>query len=303
MKRIVSVSLGSSNRDHRAEVEVLGEPVVVERIGTDGSIPRAIERVRALDGEVDAFGMGGIDRYVHAGGRRYEFRDARRIAAAAVRSPMVDGSGLKHTLERRVVEHVDRHVLPLRGRRVLMVSSVDRFGMAEAVEAAGASVTHGDLMFGLGLPIPLRSLATVSRLARVMLPLLTRVPFTWLYPTGDKQERRDVRFARHFEDAEVIAGDFHYIGRHMPDRLPGRTVLTNTVTADDVAALRARGVETLITTTPNLGGRSFGTNLMEALLVAVAGKRPEAMTTADYDAWLDRLQFAPRVERLQERAP
>ncbi len=302
MKRIVSVSLGSSKRDHRASVEVLGEEVVVERVGTDGSIPRAIELVRDLDGKVDAFGMGGIDLYVHAGGRRYAFRDAERIAAAARKSPIVDGSGLKHTLERRVVEHVDRHVMPLRGRKVLMVSSVDRFGMAEAVTAAGADVTHGDLMFGLGLPIALRDLKTVARLARVLMPVLTRLPFTWLYPTGEKQEERHVRFEKHFEAADVIAGDFHYISRYMPDRLPGRTILTNTVTAADVEALRARGIATLITTTPNLGGRSFGTNLMEGLLVAAAGRRPEEMTTTDYEAWLDRFAFTPRVERLQETA-
>ncbi len=301
VKRIVSVSLGSSRRDHSARAEILGEEVVVERVGTDGDIDKAIARIRELDGRVDAFGMGGIDLHVHAGGRRYTFRDARRIAAAAVRSPIVDGSGLKHTLERRVVAHVDRHVMPLRGKRVLMVSSVDRFGMAEAVTAAGAEVVHGDLMFGLGVPVALRSLASLDRLARVVLPVVTRLPFTWLYPTGEKQERREPRFEKWFEWAEVIAGDFLYIGRHMPDRLPGRTVLTNTVTPRDVDDLRARGVDTLITTTPNLGGRSFGTNLMEGLLVATAGRRPEALTPADYEAWLDRAAFEPRVERLQAR--
>lgn len=299
MKRIVSVSLGSSRRDHTARVEVLGEEVVIERVGTDGDIDRAVALIRSLDGEVDAFGMGGIDLYVHAGGRRYTFRDARRIAAAAVRSPIVDGSGLKHTLERRVVAHVDGGVLPLRGKKVLMVSSVDRFGMAEAVTAAGAEVVHGDLMFGLGLPLALRSMRSLARVARVLLPLVTRLPFHWLYPTGEKQDRREVKFTRWFEWADVIAGDFLYIGRHMPDRLPGRTVLTNTVTPADVELLRARGISTLITTTPNLGGRSFGTNLMEGLVVAAAGRKPGEMTPVDYEAWLDKIDFKPRIEQLQ----
>jgi hypothetical protein len=174
--------------------------------------------------------------------------------------------------------------------------------MAEAVTAAGADVTHGDLMFALGLPLPLRSLRAVAWFARILLPLVTRLPFTWLYPTGEKQEERQVRFAKQFEWADVIAGDFHYIARYMPDRLPGRTILTNTVTAADVETLRARGIETLITTTPNLGGRSFGTNLMEGLLVAAAGRRPEEMTEADYEAWLDKFAFTPRVEHLQSGA-
>jgi hypothetical protein len=299
LKRIVSVSLGSSRRDHSASAEILGEEVVVERIGTDGDIEKAIARIRELDGKVDAFGMGGIDLYVYAGGRRYMFRDARRIAAAATKTPIVDGSGLKHTLERRVVAHVDQHVIPLRGKKVLMVSSVDRFGMAEAVTAAGADVVHGDLMFGLGLPVPVRTLAGLNRIARVVLPLVTRLPFKWLYPTGEKQNERIVKFAKWFEWADVIAGDFLYIGRHMPDALHGRTILTNTVTPRDVDDLRARGIRTLITTTPNLGGRSFGTNLMEGLVVAAAGRPPHEMTPADYESWLDKIAFEPRVEQLQ----
>src|SRR5690606_16160319 len=64
MKRVVSVSIGSSERDHVAEVELLGQRVRVERIGTDGDVERAIRLIAELDGQVDAFGMGGIDLYV-----------------------------------------------------------------------------------------------------------------------------------------------------------------------------------------------------------------------------------------------
>lgn len=297
MKRIVSVSLGSSRRNSTATTEVLGEEVVVERIGTDGSIDKAIALIRELDGKVDAFGMGGIDLYVYAGARRYAFRDAKRIAAAAKLSPIVDGSGLKNTLERRVVHYMDQTVMPLKGKKVLMVVSVDRFGMAEALAAAGAEVIYADLMFAMGLPIPMRSVKSVHRLGRMILPLLTQIPFTWLYPTGKKQEERQVKWSEYYQWADIIAGDYLYIGRHMPDKLEGKTILTNTVTPADVEELRDRGVATLVTTTPNLGGRSFGTNLMEGLIVAAAGKRPEDMTTADYDAWLDRIGFTPRVER------
>ncbi len=303
MKRIVSVSLGSSKRNHTATVDVMGEEVVVERIGTDGSIDKAIAMIRELDGKVDAFGMGGIDLYVYAGGRRYKFRDAQRIAAAAVKTPIVDGSGLKNTLERRVVRFVDEHIMPLKGKKVLMVSSVDRFGMAEGMVAAGADIVFGDAMFGLGIKLPLRSMRAVTVVARLLMPVLTQVPFTWLYPTGEKQERREVKFEEYYEWADVIAGDYLYIERHMPDHLPGKIILTNTVTPANIVELKRRGIATLVTTTPNLGGRSFGTNLMEALVVAAAGKRQEQMTAADYEAWLDKIAFTPRVERLNEPAP
>lgn len=300
MKRIVSVSLGSSKRNATSTAEVLGEEVVVERIGTDGSIDKAIALIRELDGKVDAFGMGGIDLYVYAGGRRYSFRTARKIAAAAQKTPIVCGSGLKNTLERRVVQYIDRYIMPLRGKKVLMPSAVDRFGMAEAMVAAQADVLFGDIMFALGINIPIRKLTTLNNIAHILLPVITQLPFTWLYPTGEKQDQRIEKYPNAFQWADVIAGDAHYILRHMPSRLDGKLVLTNTITKENVEELKARGVAMLVTTTPNLGGRSFGTNLMEGLIVAAAGKPASELSPADYEAWLDKIGFVPRVERFHE---
>lgn len=297
MKRIVSVSLGSSKRNASSTAEILGEEVVVERIGTDGSIDKAIAMIRELDGKVDAFGMGGIDLYVYGGGRRYAFRTAKKIAAAAQITPMLDGSGLKNTLERRVVRYIDQHLMPLKGKKVLMPSALDRFGMAEAITAAGCEPIFGDIMFGLGLNIPIRKQSTLNTIARMLMPIITQLPFTWIYPTGEKQDERVPKFKEAYQWADLIAGDALYILRHMPDRLDGKVILTNTVTKQNVEELRARGVSMLVTTTPNLGGRSFGTNVMEGLIVAAAGKKVADLSPADYEAWLDKIGFVPRVER------
>jgi hypothetical protein len=294
------VSLGSSRRDHRAEVEIFEETVVVERIGTDGDLERAIELIRNLDGKVAAFGLGGIDRYLVAGNRRYEIKDAARLAAAAQISPVLDGSGLKNTLERRVVNFAQQELqLNLQGQKVLMVSAVDRFGMAEALDRAGCQMVFGDLLFALGIPIPITSLKSLRRLAAPLLPIITRLPFTLLYPTGSKQETNpaahNLKYAQYYEAAEIVAGDFLYIKKYMPDRMDGKTILTNTVTPEDLGELARRGVRFLVTSTPALAGRSFGTNVMEALLVAVSGKRPEELREADYLQLLDGMGFKPRV--------
>lgn len=296
MKRIVSVSLGSSKRNSTATTQILGEDVTVERIGTDGSIDKAIAMIKELDGKVDAFGLGGTDLYVYAGGRRYAFRDSRRIVAAAVKTPILDGSGLKNTLERRVVNWVHQNLMPLNGKKVLMVSSVDRFGMAEEFNRLSADMVYGDIMFGLGISIPIRTFKTVTLAARFLLPIVTQLPFQWLYPTGEKQEKSEPKFEEYYQWADIIAGDWLYIRRHAPDKLKGKIILTNTTTPADVEWMKQVGVATLVTTTPNLGGRSFGTNLMEGLIVATAGKKPEEMLPADYEAWLDKVNFAPRVE-------
>ncbi|MBS3983982.1 MAG: quinate 5-dehydrogenase [Selenomonadales bacterium] len=299
MKRIISVSLGSSKRNHAVEAELLGERCVIERIGTDGNLKRAIELVKQLDGKVDAFGMGGIDLYVQAGGRRYMLREAKQIARAARITPIVDGTGLKDTLERKTVAFLDKQYgLTLLRRKVLMMCAVDRFGMAEAFAAHGADLTLGDLIFTVGLPIPLRSLRALATAARVLGPILTQLPLRYLYPTGAAQEITVRRGEHFFADNELIAGDFHFIRRFMPASLAGKIIITNTITKEDIALLKARGVKMLVTTTPEFNGRSFGTNVMEALLVALSGRPQVALTAHDYEALLDRLAFRPRIEEL-----
>jgi len=299
VKRVVSVSLGSSKRDHRVQTEIMGEQFTIERRGTDGDVQRAVETIRSLDGRVDAIGLGGVDLYLVAGKHRFILRDARMMADAATVTPVVDGSGLKNTLERRIIAQLeDDGTLQFRGRKVLMVSAADRFGMAEALHERGAKLVLGDLVFALGIPITLSSLSLLAAVARALGPLISRLPMTMLYPTGKKQEEITPKYRRLYSRADIIAGDLHLIRRYMPDDLPGKVIITNTVTRDNVEEFRQRGVDLLITTTPELDGRSFGTNVMEGVLVALLGRRPEDLTGEDYDQLLDKMGLEPRVEWL-----
>ena len=89
--------------------------------------------------------------------------------------------------------------------------------------------------------------------------------------------------------------------QYMPDRLDGKMVLTNTLTANDVEELRSRGVALLVTTTPDFAGRSFGTNVVEAALLALLGKTWAEVTAADYEGVLNELRLRPRVVNLVAR--
>jgi hypothetical protein len=299
VKRVVSISLGSSKRNHAVDVDLLGEACKVERIGTDGDMSKMIEMVSELDGKVDAFGLGGMDLYIFAGKARYTLRDAKKVVKAAKVTPILDGSGLKNTLERRVIAYLQQETKILKDRpKVLMMSGADRFGMAEALEAAGCQLILGDLVFTIGLPLPLGSLRALERVARVLAPILCQLPLAMLYPTGKKQEENKPKAPELFAGASIVAGDFHFIRRYMPQGMDGKIIITNTTTRDDVALLTERGVKTLITTTPELNGRSFGTNVMEALLVSLSGKGRE-LGASEYEDLLNSINFAPRITHLQ----
>jgi len=299
-KHVLSVSLGTPKGDFDAEREFLGQPFRVQRIGTNSDARRFVELLDEHDGQVSCFGFGGGDIHVVAAGRRYRWRREARMAAHAKRSPIVDGSGLKNTVERATIGWLaERGIIDFRAKRTLLVSAVDRFGMAEALAEQGGELIFGDLAFGLGIPIPLRTMRALGAVARVALPVLTACPQSWVYPTGRKQEEIVPRFPRLYEWADVIAGDFKYIRRHLLPDLRGKTIVTNTTMPADLDLLESRGLEMLVTTTMDitLEGRSPGTNVLEAVLVSLIGKRPEEIAREEYLAVLADLDWQPRVVR------
>lgn len=301
MKHIVSVSLGSSKRDHSFETDFMGEHFLIERIGTDGDWDKAIELIRKLDGKVDAFGMGGIDIYVHLAGKRYVIKDAKKLLVEAKKTPMVDGSGLKNTLERKCILEVQKEGLyDLRGKNVLMVCAVDRFGMAEAFEEVGARLTLGDFIYTVGINLPLHSLKTLRFFGGIAAPFVVQMPFDKLYPTGEKQEVIIPKHAQYYYEADVLAGDFNYIRRYLPEKLNGQVVITNTTTREDMKILKERGISKVITTTPDMGGRSFGTNVIEALIVTLMKKPIDQIAPEDYYRMLQELDFKPGVVDLEK---
>jgi hypothetical protein len=308
MLKVVSVSLGSSARDKVTRATLLNQEVELTREGTDGDFQRAMARIAELDGQVDAIGLGGIDLYLCVGKRKYTIRDAARLAAQAKTTPVVDGSGLKLTLEKQLVEMVADaqqaaalgfHGHPLVGAKALMVAGVDRWGMSEALSAHAGEMLFGDLIFALGIPVPIRSLKRLEQVGRLVAPIVTNLPFKWVYPTGDKQQEHKPKHSELFIWADWICGDFHYIKRNLPPRLDGKVVLTNTTTEDDVADLRARGLSYLITTTPVIDGRSFGMNVLEGCVAALIRQRGDLLSPDNYAVYLNKLNLQPTVVALQ----
>jgi hypothetical protein len=258
MKRAVSISIGSSKRDKAVEVELLGEKVCIERIGTDGDMEKAARLYAELDGKVDAFGVGGADLGTMVADKWYPLYSVQKMVRYIKKTPVVDGAGLKNTLENRIAPLIESRIGSfVQPKRVLVTLGVDRWGMTKSFLDTGYDCIFGDLMFGLGIGIPVRSEKSLKTLAALLMPIAGRLPFEWVYPTGEEQEKRTPKWGKYYDWGTVIAGDCHYIKRYMPDRLPGKVIATNTTTPADVEIFRQAGVRYLVTSTPVLEGRSL----------------------------------------------
>ena len=299
MKRVLSISLGSSTRDHTTEAEFLGERFWLSRQGTDGDFDKYLQMFREYDGKVDAFGIGGAEFYLLVNERRYYFREFKPVRQAIKVSKVGDGNGLKHLLAPYAIQAQREHGIELRGKKALKTTAVDRYGMARALVEAGCDVTFGDLMFALNLPIPVRSLRTVHILARLLLPLLTNLPFSWVYPLGEEQEKEPSgKYSRFYTEADIIAGDFLQVWSNLPDDLSDKIVITNTTTARNVEELYKRNLHILVTTTPRLEERSFGTNVMEAVCRCLVDKPDDQITAQDFIDLIERIPLKPQVHVL-----
>jgi len=278
-------------------VELLGETISIERIGTDGDVQRAQALYQELDGQVDCLGVGGAVLTIASVRHSYTMASVEKLIQGVKHTPVVDGTGFKNVMELQMAAAIEQEIGAPAQRHVLVPSALDRIGMTRSFADAGYAMIIGDLAFGLGIPASMRSLASLERVAALIGPIVRHLPMSMLYPTGKDEDRNEPRFEDWFAWATVIAGDCNYITHHMPHDMAGKIIATNTTTPRDVALFRERGVTHLVTSTPRIAGRTFGTNVMEAVVVALAGKsRP--LTEAEMRSLLQKLGWRPNVEQL-----
>lgn len=293
MKHAISISLGSSKRDKSVKVNLNGQEILVERIGTDGDIEKARRMYLDLDGKVDAFGVGGVDLYLRLDDREYPLHTALKLVSGVKQTPLCDGRGLKHTLERRVFQLIKSQLGDVRFKQAFVPVAADRAGLAEAVAEVAERTVFGDLMVALGVPIPIYGIPAFKRVARVMLPIVSHFPMSMIFYGSDGAEH-EPKYTKYFAESDLIAGDFLFMRKYMPTDLSGKTIVTNTTTEDNIALLKERGVKRIITTTPRFDGRSFGTNMNEAMLTAYAGRR-RRLSDDELNGLIDELGIRPTL--------
>jgi hypothetical protein len=279
----------------------MGEKIVIERIGTDGDMETAALLFQELDGKVDAFGLGGADLGMFVDNVYYPFHSAQKLVRFVKQTPVVDGLGLKSTLERKVEplirDEFEEH-LKMYGRKAFFSTGTDRWGLCHPFALRGYDCVFGDLMFVLGLPIPMRSIESLLTVTRIFTPLVTRLPFKWLYNDSIGHQGRTTKFEKYYQWATVIAGDCIYLKKYLPRKLnPGKIIVTNTTTEDDVDIFRQAGAEYLITTTPVYDKRSFGTNVLEAVLVALSGKNRK-LSNEEIEQLIFKIGLMPQIQKL-----
>ncbi len=300
MHRAVSVSLGSSVRDKEVSIRLLDKDIHLERHGTDGDEKRARAMFEELDGKVDALGVGGVELGICLPWRDYPLRSGVNLVQGLSKTPFTDGHHLKSVLESRVMPFVEKHLEgKIRNKKAFLVEAISRWGMTQSFLEAGYECVFGDLMFGLGIPMAIHTIGGLERAARLLLPIVGKMPISMLYSTGDAQKVNSPKYEKFYKEASIIAGDWLYIRKHIPLDMEGKIIITNTTTEEDVVFMKNRGIRYLITTTPVYDGRSFGTNAFEAACIVAAGKG-RVLENDELAALIDEAGIEPTIRDLSQ---
>ena len=129
-----------------------------------------------------------------------------------------------------------------------------------------------------------------------MLPFVSYFPMSMLFYGSDGAEQKP-KYTKYFENSDLLAGDFLFMRKYMPQDLSGKTLITNTTTKENIEFIKEKGVKLVITTTPRYDGRSFGTNMMEAALTAYAGKG-RVLSDQELNNLINELGLKPTVMKL-----
>ncbi|WP_420629994.1 serine carboxypeptidase [Candidatus Leptofilum sp.] len=284
------------------QVELLGSAVHIHHIGCDGDLDKMAAQIEAQDGQVAAIALTGVAKTLRLGKARVAHPAAAPLFEVAQQTPVVDGAGVRAAMERWAVRLAAEAQPGIWSRKqVLMAPGLNHEGLAMALSQYTETVRYADPIVYFALP-PVPGVGSAETLPRVAEPTLNQLrayPFRRLFPKAGESVRP--RSPKLFEWADILAGNVAGIRRYGPAQLKRKVVVTESVTEEDVADLRERGVSAIVTTMPPLDQElaHLGAAVFEAILVALRPDTTAALTENTYLNLMAQMEWKPGIKLLQ----
>ena len=286
---VVDVSPGDPGLDLDRRVAFLHHDVRVVRVGTGGDLDAVEDEVRRWAPQADAMSVSGLAPDT-----------LNRLAASADGVPLTDGRALAAVLQEWAVRHVHAEMPGLfNNARTVVLGGHHR----------GATRILAEFTDNLDFADPLLRLDLSARTAAVPLTGLATHALAWplaLVPPGVRSvlsapaeavsNALTRRAARH---ADVVVASYDELDGFGLEDLAGKTLVTSSITDEQLAELGSRGVDLVIDSTPRPFDVTVSPGLLEAMMVAAVDGRP--LTADDLLEFVVSAGLEPRM--LQPNGP
>jgi len=282
MKHVLGISLGARRQDFEFRTTLLGQPMRVQRLGTNGSVPLAARLLRKSNGQADAIGLGLVTDSADLGARRQRRADAGALAALVTDTPLSTGARLADIF----LEWAVRHAQSTLGHYfdnaiVLFFSGQAHHKLATAMAEYTPNLLFADPLLQLGVPKLLTSLDQLDLYAAG-----AHYVSDWVPPKPISgpllRQWTDHVLRKAMAQATVVVAPAHELDRFGLEELAGKTIVTTTVNEERLAHLRDAGVHLVIDAAPLIEGHPVDPSLLDAMIMAATGKAGDELLEDDY---------------------
>ena len=303
MKKIINISLGPHNDDYEFETEFLGSDFHIKRIGVDGNIDRAAEKMLEWDGKADIIGLSGVKFPNAVGPKWLQAKHAQNMAilTSKIKTPVTTGDALRNVAFEWSLRHIQfKFGSYFNNARVLFLSGLVNYRIAKVMSEFTDNLTFADPVLENGISKFLNSLADLDRYAAGIHEVLKWVPSKRLSSSVTPiRSWNDYIMRKAMQKASVIVVPYHDFYKQLEncsiEELGGKTVITVTAYDDRVAFLKERGVDVIIDATPKLFERVVGLSVLEAIIIAALDKKKDQVTDDDLLEVISEQKMDPRV--------
>ena len=295
MKKVVTVTLGSSKQDFEFKTDFLGQVFSVKRMGADDDTGKAWELMRRQQTTADAIGLSEVGDHYQVGLRTVVNKETQRLTNVVTRVPVTTGATLRRLLQVRAVRYVQKELGHyFNNNLVLFLSGMRNYDMAVALSDYTKNLSFADALFQTGAPTMLGSLDQLELYAKGSNFMLSGKTGQMLEASLSGIKNKFV--ADVVAKSHVIVGTFAEIKAvGNATNLDGKTIITSAVTDERMAFFTKCKVNLVIDVSPKLFPEVVGINTIEAMILAALEKPQEEVSDDDFDEILTELDIKPRL--------
>jgi predicted amino acid dehydrogenase len=295
MKKVVTVTLGSSKKDFEFKTEFLGQSFSVRRLGADHDNGKAWDLMRRHQASADAIGLGEISDHYQVGLRTVVNKETQRLLNVVTRVPVTTGATLRRLLQVRAVRYVQKELGHyFNNNLVLFLSGMRNYDMAVAMSDYTKNLSFADALFQTGTPAMLASLEQLEVYAKGSEWMLSGKSGAML--ESALTQFKNKRMAGIVAKSHVVVGTFAEIKAvSSGSNLNGKTLITSAIDEERLAFFTQCKVNLVIDVSPKLFEKVVAINTLEAMILAVLEKPMEEVSDDDFDEILTELDIKPRL--------
>jgi predicted amino acid dehydrogenase len=278
---VVDVSTADPEQGYDVHVRFLDRDVRLVRVGTAGDLEAVDREVQRWAPRADALSVTGLS----AGA------DLHRLSTLAEGVPLTDGRALATVLQEWAVRHVQTEMPGLFNNARTVVVGAHHRGTTRILEEFTDNLEFADPLLRLDLPA-LAEHALVWPFALVP----PGVRSTLASPAVAVSTALTRRAAR---DSDVVVATYDELTGFGLEDLAGKTLISSSITDEQLAELGSRGVDLVIDSTPRPFDVTVSAAMLEAMMLASVGGG--ALTDDDLLEIVVSAELEPRL--LQPNGP